>query len=259
MRDTRYRIWQTAPSFKSLDELNKWLEKRCMALWQEHGHPEDKRYTIAQMWQAERSHLMPMPQPFDGFVEHTKRVSTTCLITFERNRYSVPASHANSVVSLRVYANKLAICADGTVLCEHNRQFNRGHSSPGVTTYDWRHYLAVIQRKPGALRNGAPFTQLPSAFKRLQTILLKREAGDREMVEVLALVLVHDEQDVLNAVESAIKLGNPSKQHVLNCLNRGNEPPKPTLITPPPMLKLNVEPQANLARYDALREVSNDG
>ena len=259
VRDTRYRIWQTAPSFKSLDELNSWLEKRCMGLWQEHDHPEDKRHTIAQMWQAERSHLMPMPQPFDGFVEHTKRVSTTCLITFERNRYSVPASHANSVVSLRVYADKLVICADGAVLCEHTRQFNRGHSSPGITTYDWRHYLAVIQRKPGALRNGAPFTQLPNAFKRLQTILLKREGGDREMVEVLALVLVHDEQDVLNAVESAIKLGNPSKQHVLNCLSRGNEPPKTSLITPPPRLKLNVEPQANLARYDALREVSNDG
>jgi len=66
VRDTRYRIWQTAPSFKSLDELNAWLEKRCMALWQVHDHLDDKRHTIAQMWQKERSHLMPMPQSIDA-------------------------------------------------------------------------------------------------------------------------------------------------------------------------------------------------
>lgn len=43
---------------------------------------------------------MRMPPPFDGFVEHTKRVSPTCLITFERNRYSVPAAFANRAVGL---------------------------------------------------------------------------------------------------------------------------------------------------------------
>lgn len=58
--------------------------------------------------------------------------------------------------------------------------------------------------KPGALRNGAPFLELPPAFKRLQATLLKQPGGDREMVEVLALVLHHDEQAVLAAVELAI-------------------------------------------------------
>lgn len=51
---------------------------------------------------------MPMPRPFDGFVEHAKRVSPTCLVHFERNRYSVPASYANRPVSLQVYADRLA-------------------------------------------------------------------------------------------------------------------------------------------------------
>jgi hypothetical protein len=57
---------------------------------------------------------------------------------------------------------------------------------------------------PGALRNGAPFAELPTAFKRLQSVLLKRPGGDREMVEILALVLHHDEQAVLRAVELAL-------------------------------------------------------
>ena len=57
---------------------------------------------------------MPLPRPFDGFVEHTKRVSPTCLVTFERVRYSVPASFANRPVSLRVYPDRIVIAADGS-------------------------------------------------------------------------------------------------------------------------------------------------
>ena len=135
-----------------------------------------------------------MPPPFDGFVEHAKRVSPTCLIVFERNRYSVPAAFANRVISLRVYAGRLVIVAQAEVVAEHRRVFSRDHSRGGKTIYDWRHYLAVVQRKPGALRNGAPFAELPKSLRTLQSVLLKREGGDREMADILALVLHHDEK-----------------------------------------------------------------
>lgn len=167
---------------------------------------------------------MRMPPPFDGFVEHTKRVSPTCLIAFERNRYSVPATYANRVVSLRVYADRLVVVAEDQHLAEYPRVFTRDHTRPGRTVYDWRHYLAVLQRKPGALRNGAPFATLPESFRRLQTLLLKRHGGDREMVDILALVLHHDEQAVVCAVELALESGSASKQHVLNVLSRMAEP-----------------------------------
>ena len=100
---------------------------------------------------------MPLPVAFDGFVEVSKRVSPTCLISFERNRYSVPAPFANRPVSLRVYPDRLVVAAEGKILCEHIRLIERSHKLPAKTVYDWRHYLAVVQRKPGALRNGAPF------------------------------------------------------------------------------------------------------
>ena len=125
---------------------------------------------------------------------------------------------------------------------------------PGRTVYDWRHYLAVIQRKPGALRNGAPFTELPESFRRLQGHLLKRLGGDREMVEILALVLQHDEQVVLQAVELALAGGVPTKTHILNLLHRlidGTTPPD--TIDAPQALRLTQEPLANVERYDALR------
>jgi hypothetical protein len=253
VRDARHRLWQQAPNFATLDELNGWLELRCQALWDEIKHGQQPG-TVAHVLAAERACLMQPARPFDGFVEHTKRVSPTCLVNFERNRYSVPASYANRPVSLRVYAARLVVVAEGQVLCEHTRLFQRGHHGPGQTVYDWRHYLAVLQRKPGALRNGAPFTELPPAFRRLQTHLLRQTGGDREMVEILALVLHHDEQAVLAAVELALEAGVPTKTHVLNVLHRLLDgTPQPLPVQAPQALKLSQEPLANVVRYDTLR------
>ena len=253
VRDARHRIWHDAPRFKDLEELNDWLEQRCKALWQEIRHPEDKQRTVMEVWAEERPVLMPAPVAFDGFVEHSKRVSSTCLIMFDRNRYSVPATFANRPISLRVYADRLVVVAEAKVIAEHQRVFSRDHNSPGKTIYDWRHYLAVVQRKPGALRNGAPFQQLPRAFKQLQKRLLKHLGGDREMVEVLALVLQHDEDKVEQAVENALTSGQASKQHVINCLNRLLDIPRPDPVETPPALRLVEEPKANTQRYDHLR------
>ena len=254
VQDARRRIWPLVPSLPSLDALNVWLEQRCRELWDELPHPQWRDRTIAEVWRHEQSALMVTPVPFDGFVEQTKRVTPTCLVHVDRNRYSVPASFANRPVSVRLYADRVVVAAEGQVIAEHVRAIRRSHDG-GRTFYDWRHYLSVVQRKPGALRNGAPFAGLPDGFKALQQILLQRPGGDREMVEILALVLHHDEHAVLTAVELALEAGAPSKPHILNLLNRllGADPPQP--MDAPPALTLQVEPQANVSRYDDLREV----
>jgi DNA-binding transcriptional LysR family regulator len=118
-----------------------------------------------------------------------------------------------------------------------------------------RRFLAQATNKPGALRNGAPFAEMPPAFRSLQQHLLKRPGGDREMVEILSLVLQHDEQVVLTAVELALQAGVPTKTHIINLLHRlidGTPLSTPT-IPAPPALTLTTEPQANVERYDALR------
>ena len=254
VQDARRRLWQPMPSFPDIDALNAWLEEQCIAHWGQIQHGVLPG-TVADAHAAEVASLMPLGRPFDGFVEHTKRVSPTCLLAFERNRYSVPASFANRPVSLRVYPERLVIAAEGQILCEHDRIIARSHHLPGRTIYDWRHYLAVIQRKPGALRNGAPFTEMPEAFRRLQGHLLKRPGGDREMVEILALVLQHDEQAVLCAVELALEAGVPTKTHILNILHRllDGKPTSVAAIHAPQALSLRREPKANVARYDTLR------
>jgi transposase len=256
--DARHGLWYDTPPFKSLQELNNWLQERCQVLWQETAHPQIKTRSLAECLVDEQPKMMSVPAAFDGFVEHSKRVSSTCLIVFEHNRYSVPASFANRVISLRVYPERLVIVAEAQVVAKHARVFSRDKRPPGQTIYDWRHYLSVAQRKPGALRNGAPFLELPGSFRLLRKRLLKRPGGDREMVDILALVLLHDEQLVERAVIRALESGEPSKQHVLNCLSRLAEPSRPLPLNPPPALKLVTEPEANTARYDQLRRTHHE-
>jgi hypothetical protein len=253
VQDARPRLWQQMPDFPNLMALNDWLEQHCQELWRDTAHGTLPG-SIADVWADERAALMALPTAFDGFVEQSKRVSPTCLITFERNRYSVPASFANRPVSLRIYPERLVVAAEGNILCEHARVIERSHRLPR-TIYDWRHYLTVIQRKPGALRNGAPFLELPFAFRQLQDQMLRRPGGDREMADILALVLHHDEQVVVRAVELALDQGVATKTHVLNLLHRlidGKTIDGPDIDTPQ-ALTLVREPEANVERYDGLR------
>ena len=264
VQDSRRRLWQQAPCFDSLAAVNAWLEARCVDLWHDIRHPELPSMSVAEVWAQEQSQLMPTPRRFDGFVEHSKPVSPTCLVNFERCRYSVPAAFANRRVSLHVYAARLVFVAEGQVIAEHARIINRKHSAC-QTIYDWRHYLAVLQRKPGALRNGAPFAALPSAFLQLQAILSKRSQGEREMVEILALVLYHDQALILQALEQALAAGVPSKQHILYLLSGliGQINPVPPPLTDVQLanvqavLVLVEEPQANVTRYDDLRSIGH--
>jgi transposase len=254
VQDARHRLWVPTPVFQDLGALNAWLEESCIAAWSQIQHGTLPG-TIAEVWALEQVCLMASPRAFDGFVEHTKRVSPTCLVHLERNRYSVPASFANRPVSVRVYPDRIVVAAEGQILCEHPRIIERSHHQPGRTIYDWRHYLAVIQRKPGALRNGAPFSELPKAFKQLQASLLKRPGGDREMVEILALVLQHEEQAVLAAVELALEGGVATKTNILNLLHRlvDGAPSSTPPVTAPQALALGREPRADVDRYDGLR------
>jgi hypothetical protein len=120
------------------------------------------------------------------------------------------------------------------------------------TQYDWQHYIPLIERKPGALRNGAPFADMPQPFMRLRALLLKHEGGDRVMAKVLATVPRSGLEAVLVAVERVLESGHPSAEHVENVLNRLKS------VAPPPSvethLEVSEEPVADTARYDLLRE-----
>jgi hypothetical protein len=191
-----------------------------------------------------------MPAAFDGYIEQPARVTSTCLVTVARNRYSVPCELAGQMVSTRLYPSTVAVVAGDEVVARHERLSNRGE-----TRYDWQHYIPLIQRKPGALRNGAPFTDLPAPLQQLRRALLRSPGGDRVMAQVLAIVPTAGLDAVLVAVELALESGPPSGrvsvEHVVNVLGRLNAAPLPQ--TAATRLKVSVAPLADTARYDGLR------
>jgi hypothetical protein len=105
VQDSRRRIWLDAQKIQwgSFAELNAWLGERCRALWSELRHPEFKGFSVQEMLEQERLERMPMATPFDGYVEKPARVSSTCLASVARNRYSAPCELANHQVSTRLY------------------------------------------------------------------------------------------------------------------------------------------------------------
>jgi len=254
VQDSRRRIWLDAlqHKFGSFAELNAWLGTRCRSLWEEIRHPEYKALSVAEVLEQERVELMPMPTAFDGYVERSAKVSSTCLVVVARNRYSVPCELAGQRVSTRLYPARVEIASDEGMVARHERLPNRGH-----ICYDWQHYIALIQRKPGALRNGAPFADMPAPLQRLRQGLMRHAGGDKTMAQVLNCVASHGLDAVLVAVELVIESGALSTEHVLNVLARLNAPALPPQVQS--SLALKEAPIANTGRYDSLRGDTVEG
>ena len=249
VQDSRPRIWQEAAKerFGSFTELNLWLLARCRALWQELRHADYEDLSIAEMLEHEQPSLMPMVTPFDGYVETLGKVSSTCLVSEDRSRYSVPCELVGQLVSIRIYPERVDLAAHDAVVASHPRSFERNK-----VRYDWQHYIPLIERKPGALRNGAPFADMPEPLQRLRGLLLKREGGDRIMAKVLAAVPKFGLETVLVAVELVLESGNPSAEHIENVLSRLKQTPVPEQVET--HLEVSEVPEANTERYDSLRE-----
>ena len=112
-------------------------------------------------------------------------------------------------------------------------------------------------RKPGALRNGAPFKGwvLPGAIGRLRQKLRSVEDGDRQMVKILTAVLADGMPAVEAACAEALNAGLCSSDVVLNALSRQRQPVLPPSIPVPQALVLRHAPVADCARYDILRRL----
>ena len=254
VQDSRRRIWLEAQDerFSSFEALNAWLSQRCRALWHELVHPQYPGLSVAEVLELEQAEMMPMPAPFDGYVEKPVRVSSTALVSLGRNRYSVPCEFAGRWVSSRLYPTRIDLVADDAVIASHARLLDRDQVS-----YDWQHYLPLIERKPGALRNGAPFADLPRPLRQLRHGLARHIGGDRIMAQVLAAVPVAGLEAVLVAVELVLESGALSAEHILNVVARLTAAPLP--VTVENHLPLKDAPLANPARYDRLRVAKERG
>jgi transposase len=246
----RERFFTPRLRVKSYDELNAWLLDQCIAYAKGHPHPERREETIWQAFEAERPALVPYAGRFDGFHSVPASVSKTCLVRFDNNRYSVSASAVGRPVEVRAYAERIELRQDGRQVGSHPRCFGRDQ-----TIFDPWHYVPVLARKPGALRNGAPFKDwvLPTSLDRVRRKLAGATDGDRQMVDILTSVLSDGLPAVDAACAEALHQGVHSADVILNILARRREPAAPVTIITPDALRLRHTPSADCSRYDLLR------
>jgi transposase len=242
----RERLFTPRPRVASYDELNAWLLEQCIAHAKTNRHPEQIDRTIWQVFEAERPQLVPIGSRFDGFRAMQASVSKTCLVRFDSNTYSVASRAVGRPVEIQAYAERIVIRQDGVVVGDHVRCSGRNQ-----TIYDPWHYVPVLARKPGALRNGAPFKDwlLPANLERVHRWLKGSDDGDRQMVKILAAVLAAVEAACAEAVTGGVH----SADVVLNILARHRDPGPAATILAPEALRLREAPIADCARYDRLR------
>jgi hypothetical protein len=249
------REWLFTPlaRFASFEALNEWLATRCREL-AARKHPVTPERSIADCFAQEQFSLRRIVAPFDGYVEHMLRVSSTCLVVLDRNRYSVPAEYAGRAVSVRSTAARVRVVADGAVIADHARRFGRD-----VLICDPWHYLPLLERKPGALRNGVPFLEwdLPVAIQLVRDRILKQPKGDRAYVELLVMARDVGLETLQVACELVLEGNVVTAAVVMNEMRRLVAPAPPAMLNIPDMLRLQREPLADCGRYDHLREVSH--
>ena len=235
---------------KTLEELNRRLEDGCIADALESRHPDHRERTVWEAFEVERPALVPIRGPFDGFREVDAPLSKTCLVRFDRNRYSIEAKAANRPVQLRAYADRVVVRFDGEVVATQVASSGRDR-----VRYNPLHYLLAMPKSPApcAMGRRSKDWELPSNLTKLRARLGRSDEADRQFVGILAAI----PEDGLDAVEDACRLalseGLPSRDAVLNILSWGRDSAPPAPLAALFLLQLRLVPTADCARYDRLR------
>lgn len=247
VKTLREWLFTPRPRFKDFAELNCWLAEQCLAIGEKRQHPEDKGRTIREVFLTEQASLVPVGPVFSGYVEKECSVSSTSLICYDRNHYSVDCKMVGQTATVRASATRIQVVTDGELVADHLRQFGRDK-----TLYDPWHYLGILDHKPGGLRDGAPFKgwALPSPLRRIQEKLMARVGGDREFVAILQATRRYGLIAAKDACRQALAAGTVRSEVVVNLMARKVDVPEIDPVTVPDHLQLSTEPEADCARYD---------
>ncbi len=244
----RNQLFKPQLRFDDLAALNQHLLACCETLGSK-VHPQFKDRNIDAVFEQERLSLRPLGRAFDGYVEKTVRVSSTCLVQYDSNHYSVPSSYAKQRISLRAYAERIVLIACQQVIAAHQRSFNK-HDY----LFEPWHYVPLLKQKPGALRDGAPFVQwvLPAALMTIKKRYLQRTGGDRDFVKLLLLIQAYDMETVASACELALENKTTQLPAIVNLINRLTEADSEPRLDTQHYPQLQVLPKADCQRYEQL-------
>ena len=188
----------------TLDELNQQLEQGCVDWAKKTRHPEKKEETVWSVYEEEKQRLVPYQSAFNGYKLVPTSVSSTCMVEVNTNSYSVDCHYVRKAVEVRVYAKRVTVYYGDTLIAEHDRTFKRHQK-----IYNPWHYVPILERKPGALRHGAPFNgwQLPDGLKQVREKLSRHADGDKQFIKLLLEVKNAGLAAVNTACEKALAQG----------------------------------------------------
>jgi len=248
----RRRYLAPMPTVTSWTELNDYLRACCQREAGETrpGQPS----SVGERWTEERAHLLPLPaRPFEAARRVMVTASKTAEVRFATNRYSVPVAHAYQALVLKADVSMVRIYHQTTVIAEHPRCYGRHQ-----TISDWRHYLPLLAKKPGAVPFAAALRtgELAPIFERFRQGLCDRQAdGNRAFVRLLELCVQHSVALVTQAVTEAVARGTYQVEAVQQLLDGWLQPAPDVLpLDPeryPEYATLQLAP-VSLAGYDQL-------
>jgi hypothetical protein len=213
---TRLNFMVPVPQAGSMAELNDQLERQCRQdlLRRVRGQSQTK----AQLLEEDRQAFRPLPVvPFEASRKSSRISSSLSLVRFDDNDYSVPVAYAHHTLTLKGSCEEVRIyCGPGEV-ARHDRIWDQEQIS-----LDPIHYLALLERKPGALDVARPMAglELPECFAVLRRRLEAEREGDgtREYIRVLRLLENHRLPELRRAVEKALSIGAMTRDAVAQFL-----------------------------------------
>jgi transposase len=241
------------PAVSSFDELNTHLGASCLADLTRRcrGKPETK----AERLETDRQAMLPIPgRSFEARRLEQRRASSLSLVRFDRNDYSVPTAYAHHELTVIGGIAEVKIACGADLVARHRR-----HWGAERTTYDPLHYLALLERKPGALDVARPLEgwELPGCLsllrRRLEADLCS--AGTREYIKVLRLMEHASLHDLAAAVDAALSIGATSSEAISLILrHRAERPVSLFALDGHPHLRSVVLDAPDLVAYRALMQ-----
>jgi len=240
------------PKFDDFEAFNEGLAAACREELQR--QVRGKTGTKAELLKEDRWAMLPLPESsFEARrVEHCQ-VNSLSLARFDCNDYSVPTEYAHHPVTAIGGIERVRLMVQDQVVAEHPRDWDKEH-----VHYDPVHYLALLERKPGALDFGKPFDgwDLPECFDVLRRRLEGElgSMGRREFIKVLRLLESCELTELTKAIDRALEIGALTLDAVRLLLQDGREvPAKYFRLDGHPHLQGHVIPPPKLALYDTLR------
>jgi len=211
------------PSFGSFTELNAHLRERCLADLQR--RLRGKRQTKEELLADDRAAMLSLPENvFEPRRVEQRRANSLSLVRFDRNDYSVPTAYAHHELTATGGIEQVEISSGTELVATHPRDWGTEQ-----TAYDPRHYLALLERKPGAFDFARPLERwdLPLCFRLLRRRLEADlgSKGTREFIKVLRLMEHASLHQLTGAVEAALRIGATSADAVALILYHRSERP----------------------------------